>query len=94
MSNKILRVFEKAGEEIRTLDIHVGNEGSHDSESLESKGFSVEDADLVSKYSANHTQNGPIDSDLRRLIKAWPTLSDPIRMGILALLGAAEKEDA
>ena len=30
----------------------------------------------------------PIDTDLRRLIDAWPTLPDPVRAGIIAMVKA------
>ena len=30
----------------------------------------------------------PIDADLRRLIDAWPTLPDPVRAGIIAMVKA------
>ncbi len=30
----------------------------------------------------------PLDPDLRRLVQAWPTLPDPVRAGILAMIEA------
>ena len=34
----------------------------------------------------------PVDSDLEKVISAWPELSAPIKAAILALVGAAGKE--
>jgi hypothetical protein len=36
----------------------------------------------------------PIDSDLEKVILAWPELSAPINAATLALIGAAKKEGA
>jgi len=33
-----------------------------------------------------------MDGDLRRLVDAWPTLPEPIRAGILAMVKAATGE--
>ena len=35
--------------------------------------------------------NPPLDDDLRRLVEAWPTLPDPVRVGILAMIEAARQ---
>ena len=32
--------------------------------------------------------NPPLDADLRRLIRAWPTLPEPVRAGIVAMVEA------
>ena len=36
-------------------------------------------------------ENRPLDDDLRRLIDAWPTLPDPVRAGIAAMVEAARR---
>ncbi len=33
-------------------------------------------------------ENDPQDPDLRRLVEAWPTLPDPVRAGIVAMVEA------
>jgi hypothetical protein len=33
----------------------------------------------------------PEDADLRRLVDAWPGLPTPIRVGIMAMISAAEQ---
>jgi hypothetical protein len=43
-----------------------------------------------SKTSGAEASKGqPSDPNLARLIEAWPNLSDPIRLGILAIVNAA-----
>ncbi len=32
--------------------------------------------------------NPPLEDDLRRLVEAWPTLPDPVRAGIVAMVEA------
>ena len=43
------------------------------------------------KFGALNTQKLPSDHILARIIDAWPTLPEPIRMAILALVGTAAK---
>ncbi len=38
--------------------------------------------------------NSALDDHLRRLIDAWPTLPEPMRAGILAMVEAAAKDNA
>lgn len=33
-------------------------------------------------------QNPPQDPDLRQVVESWPTLPDPVRTGILAMIEA------
>ena len=41
---------------------------------------------------ACESQNGPaIDAELARVLDAWPTLPEAIRVGILAMVEAAQK---
>ncbi|MSQ93827.1 MAG: hypothetical protein EXR98_04640 [Gemmataceae bacterium] len=35
------------------------------------------------------SENAPLDADLRRLLDAWPTLPDPIKVGIMAMVRSA-----
>jgi hypothetical protein len=43
----------------------------------------------VAQSGALDPKNGPIDPALASLIDAWPTLPEPIRAGILAMIRAA-----
>ena len=36
----------------------------------------------------NRPENPSQDADLRRLVEAWPTLPDPVRAGIVAMIEA------
>ena len=37
--------------------------------------------------------NPPLDDDLRRLMDAWPTLPEPLRAGILAIVKATSDQE-
>ena len=39
---------------------------------------------------ARNVENNSFDADLSRLIELWPTLSEPLRAAILAVVRAAE----
>ena len=42
---------------------------------------------------AQRAPEGQFEPDLQRLIDAWPTLPDPRRAGIVAMVDAATKSD-
>ena len=54
-----------------------------------SLGKTARSKDSGAKSGALATQIGPIDPGLALLIEAWPTLLEPIRAGILAMVRAA-----
>jgi hypothetical protein len=56
------------------------------SNSLDNTAFSVERG---AESGAPATQLRPIDPDLVCIVAAWPTLPEPIKTGILALVRAA-----
>ena len=47
------------------------------------------DACCTTGCTGEQGEGGTTDPDLRRLVAAWPTLPEPIRAAIRALLGAA-----
>jgi len=47
--------------------------------------------DCGAESGAPDTQKRPIDHILAKIIDAWPTLPEPIRTAILALVGTAAK---
>jgi hypothetical protein len=75
--------------------------GPHDSETvlfpaiIEADGEGFEPQRSSSKKSALRKRGGaesgavgaPLDSDLARIVAAWPTLPEPIRRAMLALIG-------
>ena len=69
-------------------DIQLGRLTSQRGNTVES---SVSEGEPVTPSSSpgSRDENRPLDDDLRRLIDAWPTLSDPVRSGIVAMVGAA-----
>ncbi len=48
------------------------------------------DGDPATPNSSHDSSSGnpPLDDDLRRVVEAWPTLPDPVRAGILAMIEA------
>ena len=75
----------KAGERIRTVDIHVGNVTSTDPQLTAGKGFVAIDDNARSKYAANRAGIGP---DLGSVVEGWPTLPDAIKQAIHAIVVA------
>ncbi len=45
-------------------------------------------AECVSSTRSSSVPGAAADDDLRRLVEAWPTLPDPVRAGILAMIEA------
>ena len=46
------------------------------------------DSATPSSSPGSRANNRPLDDDLRHLIDAWPTLPEPVRAGILAMVKA------
>ena len=86
-------MLREAGEEIRTPDVQLGKLETHPVSAAESR-VSGGDTASPSSSSSSSTANWPLDDDLRRLIDAWPTLPEPMRAGILAMVEAAAKDNA
>ena len=81
-------VLSKAGERIRTVDIHVGNVTDTDSQTPANQPVTKSAPTVCSKYAANRAGNSPPDPALAALIEAWPTLPDAIKRAILAMIDA------
>lgn len=69
----------------------MGDEGLEQPADSSGKTVSIQRGDAESD--ALRSQTVPIDSDLTRLVIAWPSLPDAVRRGILALLGEAAKAE-
>ena len=54
----------------------------------------IYNGDPVTDSSSDSSSSGnpPLDDDLRHLIAAWPTLPDPVRAGIVAMVEPAAGE--
>lgn len=62
---------------------------------LQSSEIEVVKSSAETRYTQIRAQiEKPVDSDLGGVISAWPELSAPIKVAILALIGAAAKEGA
>lgn len=55
-----------------------------------STGNTIDPPQGGAKSGALGAQNGPLDPDLAAIVKAWPTLPEPIKAGIVAMIGAAK----
>jgi hypothetical protein len=47
--------------------------------------------DSVSGDSSRRSSSAEIDPDIQRVLKAWPTLREALRAGILAMIDPAQR---
>ena len=81
-------VVEKAGDRIRTGDVQLGKLATH---SVTSDGAHAceSEAATTSSTASKTDESPPSDADLRRIVEAWPMLSDALRAGIVAIVRSA-----
>ncbi len=64
-------------------------EGCHPGAQGVEKTGACDDAPATPAHNPDSSSgNPPLAPDLRRLVEAWPTLPDPVRAGILAMVEA------
>ncbi len=64
-----------------------------DGEPCNDKDLRTSDQQRAAPGAADDSESGLSDPDLRAVMDAWPTLSDPVKAGILAMVDASVSGD-
>jgi len=84
----------RAGDEIRTHDIHVGNVTADAVQVKTDQPVAKPTPHTFSKYSANSTAREPVDRRLAVVIETWLDLPEAVRRGIAAMVEATRKAES